>query len=78
MLTKQAVNVSILFVTTGNLLWSILDFSEKYVMVVRMNFNDSASFSIKANDYRIHFWDLSLDEAVVLLKNTILTKKRKI
>ena len=42
-----------------------------------MNFNDSASFSIKANDYRIQFWDLSLDEAVVLLKNTILTKKEK-
>ena len=34
--------------------------------------------SVKGSDYRIHFQGMNKDEAINLLKNIILTRKRKI
>ena len=40
-----------------------------------MNFNDVAIVSIKGNDYRIHFWYMSKDDAINIINNSNLTKK---
>ena len=39
-----------------------------------MNFNDVAITSIKGNDYRIHFWYMSKDDAINIMKNSNLKK----
>ena len=36
-----------------------------------MNFNDVAIVCVKGNDYRIHFWYMSKDEAIALMTNLI-------
>ena len=36
-----------------------------------MSFNDVAIVSVKGNDYRIHFWYMSKNEAINLLKMLI-------
>ena len=36
-----------------------------------MSFIDVAIVSVKENDYRIHFWYISKDEAIKLLKMLI-------
>ena len=38
------------------------------------NFN-VAIVSIKGNDYRIHFWYMSKDDAINIMKNSDLSKK---
>ena len=35
-----------------------------------MSFNDVAIVSIKGNDYRIHFWYMSKNNAIVLMANS--------
>ena len=40
-----------------------------------MNFNDVAIVSIKENDYRIHFWYMSKNDAIVLMANCNLKDK---
>ena len=40
-----------------------------------MNFNDFAIVSMKGNDYRIHFWYTSKDDAINIMKNSNLNKK---
>ena len=40
-----------------------------------MSFNDVAIVPVIGNDYRIHFWYKSKDEAINLLKNADLSKK---
>ena len=40
-----------------------------------MNFNDVAIVSIKRNDYRIHFWYMSKDNAINIMKNSNLNEK---
>ena len=40
-----------------------------------MSFNDVAIVSVKGNDYRIHFWYMSKDGAIDLLKDADLTEK---
>ena len=40
-----------------------------------MNFNDVAIVSIKESDYRIHFWYLSKDDAINIMKNSSLNEK---
>ena len=40
-----------------------------------MNFNDAAIVSIKGNDYRIHFWYMSKNDAIVLMTNSNLKVK---
>ena len=43
-----------------------------------MNFNDVAIVSIKGNDYRIHFWHMSINDAIVLMTNSNLKDKNGI
>ena len=43
-----------------------------------MNFNDVAIVSIKENDYRIHFWYMSKNDAIVLMANCNLKDKNGI
>ena len=38
------------------------------------NFNDVAIVSIKENDYRIHFWYTSKDDAINIMKNSNFKK----
>ena len=40
-----------------------------------MNFNDVAIISIKGNDYRIHSWYTSNNDAVSIMKTFNLNKK---
>ena len=40
-----------------------------------MTFNDVAIVSIKENNYRIHFWYMSKDEAMSIMHNSNLNKK---
>ena len=40
-----------------------------------MNFNDVDVVSITGNDYRIHFWYMSKDEAVTLMTDSNLSDK---
>ena len=39
------------------------------------NFNDVAIVSVKGNDYRIHFWYMSKDDAINLMTNSNLINK---
>ena len=43
-----------------------------------MNFNDAAIVSIKRNDYRIHFWYMSKDDAINIMNNFNLSEKKGI
>ena len=45
------------------------------LMQKAMNFNDVAIVSIKGNDYTIHFWYMSKDEAISMMHNSSLNKK---
>ena len=40
-----------------------------------MNFNDDAIVSVKGSDHRIHFWYMSKDDAINIMKNSNLDKK---
>ena len=40
-----------------------------------MNLNDVAIVSVKGNDYRIHFWYMSNDDAINIMKNSNLNDK---
>ena len=40
-----------------------------------INFNDLAIVSIKRSDYRIHFWYISKDNAINIMKNSNLSEK---
>ena len=40
-----------------------------------INFNDIAIVSVKGSDYRIHFWYMSKNDAINIMKNFNLNKK---
>ena len=40
-----------------------------------MNFNDVAIVSVKESDNRIHFWFMSKDDAINIVKNFDLNEK---
>ena len=40
-----------------------------------LNFIDIAIFSVKGSDYEIHFWYMSKDDAISIIKNSVLNKK---
>ena len=40
-----------------------------------MSFNDVAILSIKGNDYIMHFWYMSKDDALSIMKNSNLNEK---
>ena len=41
-----------------------------------INFNDVAIISVKGSDYRIHFWYLSKVDAINIMNNFNLNKKK--
>ena len=43
-----------------------------------MNINDVAIVSIKGNHYRIHFWYMSKNDAIVLMNNSDSKDKNEI
>ena len=45
------------------------------LMQKAMSFNDVAIVSVKVNDYRIHFWYMSKDEAISIMHNSSLNEK---
>ena len=45
------------------------------LMQKTVSFNDVAIVSIKGNDYRIHFWYMSKDDAVSIMHNSNLSDK---
>ena len=65
--------------------WHFLDKGFKYepylgngchnLMQKSINFNNVAIVSIKGNDYRIHFWYMSKDDAINKMKNSDSNKK---
>ena len=65
--------------------WYLLDKGFKYepylcngchdLMQKAINFNDVAIASIKGSDYRIHFWYMSKDDAIDIMKNPNLNEK---
>ena len=65
--------------------WYVLDKNFKYekylcngchdLMEKTMNVNAVAIVSIKGNDYRIHFWYMSKNDAIVLITNSNLKIK---
>ena len=40
-----------------------------------MNFNDVAIVSVKQSNCRIHFWYISKDDAISIMKNSDLNEK---
>ena len=40
-----------------------------------INSNDAAIVSIKGSDYKIHFWYMSKDDAINIIKNSNLNEK---
>ena len=68
--------------------WYFLDKNfndEKYLcngchdlMQKAMNFNDVAIVSIKGNNYRMNFWYMSQNDAIVLMTNSNLKDKNGI
>ena len=45
------------------------------VMQKALNFNDVAIVSAKGSDYRIHFWYMSKNNAINIMKNSNLNEK---
>ena len=45
------------------------------LMQKAMNFSDAAIASIKANDYKIHFWYTTKDKAISIMQNSNLNEK---
>ena len=41
-----------------------------------ITFNDVAIVSVKRSDYRIHFWYISKDDAINIIKNSNLNEKK--
>ena len=40
-----------------------------------MSFDDLAIVSVKGSDYRIHFWNMSKNYTINVMKNSSLNKK---
>ena len=40
-----------------------------------MDFNDVAIVSVKGSDYKIHFWYMSKDDAINVMRNSNLNEK---
>ena len=43
-----------------------------------VDFNDVAVVSVKEIDYRIHFWYMSKDDAINIMKNSDLNEKSRL
>ena len=68
--------------------WYFLDKNFKYepylyngcndLMQKAMNFNDVAVVSIKKSGYKIHFWNMSEDDAINIMINSNLNEKSEL
>ena len=47
------------------------------LMQKAMNFDDAAIVSIKENDYRVHFWCMSKDDAITIMRISNLNEKTR-
>ena len=66
--------------------WYFLDINFSYqsylcngchdLMQKAMNFNDAAIVSVKGNDYRIHFWYMSKNDAISIMLNSNLIDEK--
>ena len=66
--------------------WYFLDKNFRYqpylcngchdLMQKGMNFNEVAIVSVKDNDYRIHFWYMSKNDAISIMHNSNLIDKK--
>ena len=66
--------------------WYVLDINFSYqpylcngcqdLMQKAMNFNDVAIASVKGNDYGIHFWYMSKNDAISIMHNSNLIDKK--
>ena len=66
--------------------WYFLDKGSKFepylcngchdLMQKAMKYNDVAIVSAKENDFRIHFWYMSKDDAINIMKNPDFNEKR--
>ena len=45
-------------------------------MIYSYQFNDAAIVSVKENDYRIHFWHMSKNDTINMMKSSDLNEKR--
>ena len=43
-----------------------------------MKFNDAAIVSVEGNDFRIHFWHMSEDDATNIIKKSDLNEKSEL
>ena len=82
MLIKQAHQKNVIFVTIGISMIFLFKY-EAYLcngchdlMQKAMNFNHVAIVYIKGNAYRIHFWYMSKDDAISIMKNSNLLNKK--
>ena len=48
------------------------------LMQKAINFNDVAIVSIKGSDYRIHFWYMSKNDVINIMKNSNLNEKSRL
>ena len=70
-LTKQMHEKSVIFVITGAFqIKGCHDLMQK-----ALSFNDVAIVSVKGSDYRIHFWHMSKNDAINIMKNSNLLEK---
>ena len=46
------------------------------LMQKAMNLNDIAIASVKGSDYRVHFWYMSKNDAINIMKKSNLNEKR--
>ena len=63
-----------MFVTTITFSRNKLEFNNVYVMVVVVS-NDVAIVTVKGNDYKTCFWNISKTEVVSRMKNAHLNEK---
>ena len=83
-LIKQMHQKSVVFITIGIFQIKILNMNHIFIMVVMiyckktMNFNDVAVVSIKRSGYKIHFWNMSEDDAINIMINSNLNEKSEL
>ena len=75
---KKMHQENVIFVIIGTLKILVLNINHMNhgLMQKAMNLNDIAIASVKGSDYRIHFWYMSKNDAINIMKNSNLNEKR--
>ena len=77
MLIKQIYQKNVIFVIIAILKLSVLNMNHD-LMQKAMGFNNTTIVCIKENAYRIHFWYMSKDNAIIIMTGSNLVDKRGI